>query len=44
MFLTAIVTKDETETMGSEIGGHQFLAKPVKTDELITAIERMLGD
>jgi len=44
VFLTAIVTKDETETMGSEIGGHQFLAKPVKTDELIAAIERMLGD
>ncbi len=44
VFLTAIVTKDETETMGSEIGGHQFLAKPVKTDELIATIERMLGD
>ena len=44
VFLTAIVTKDETETMGSEIGGNQFLAKPVKTDELIATIERMLGD
>jgi DNA-binding response OmpR family regulator len=44
IFMTAIVTKDETETMGSNIGGNEFLAKPVKTDELIATIERALGE
>ena len=44
IFMTAIVTKDETETMGSNIGGNEFLAKPVKTDELIATIERVLGE
>lgn len=44
VFMTAIVTKDETESMGSTIGGNEFLAKPVKTDELIATIERVLGE
>jgi len=44
IFMTAIVTKDETESMGSNIGGNEFLAKPVKTDELIATIERVLGE
>ena len=44
VFMTAIVTKDETEAMGSNIGGNEFLAKPVKTDELIATIERVLSD
>lgn len=43
VFLTAIVTKDDMEKMGSDIGGHRFLAKPVKTEELIGVIEEMLG-
>ena len=41
--MTAIVTKDETGETGSLIGGNEFLAKPVKTDELIAAIERVLA-
>ncbi|HID48826.1 MAG TPA: response regulator [Chromatiales bacterium] len=40
IFMTAIVTRDETEAMGSNIGGNEFLAKPVRTEELIAAIER----
>ena len=44
VFMTAIVTKDETEAMGSNIGGNEFLAKPVKTDELIATIERVLAE
>lgn len=44
VFMTAIVTKEETEAMGSNIGGNEFLAKPVKTDELITTIERVLAE
>lgn len=43
IFMTAIVTKDETESMGSNIGGNEFLAKPVRTEEMIAAIERVLG-
>ncbi len=43
VFMTAIVSKSETEEMGSSIGGNEFLAKPVKTEELISTIERILG-
>lgn len=43
VFMTAIVTKDETQAMGNVIGGNEFLAKPVKTEELIAVIERILG-
>ncbi len=44
IFMTAIVTKDETEVMGSNIGGNEFLAKPVKADELLATIERVLKE
>ena len=44
IFMTAIVTKDETEAMGSNIGGNEFLAKPVKADELLATIERVLKE
>ncbi len=43
VFMTAIVSKTETEEMGSSIGGNEFLAKPVKTKELIETIERILA-
>ncbi len=43
VFMTAIVTKEETSEMGGNIGGNEFLAKPVKTEELITTIKRLLG-
>lgn len=43
VFMTAIVTKEETGATGSSIGGNVFLAKPVKTDELIATIDRVLG-
>ena len=39
IFLTAIVTQEETGHEGKEIGGRFFLAKPVKTEDLIAAIE-----
>jgi len=41
IFLTAIVTQDETGHEGKEIGGRFFLAKPVKTEDLIAAIENV---
>ncbi len=43
VFLTAIVSKEETNVMGSVVGGNRFLAKPVKTEELIDVIEEVLG-
>ncbi len=41
VFLTAIVTKAETAEMSNNIGGNEFLAKPVKVAELIATIERI---
>ena len=43
VFLTGILEKQEVESTGSNISGHMFLAKPVKPDDLITCIEKMLG-
>jgi len=43
IFMTAIVTKEETQSIETNIGGNIFLAKPVKTEELIATIERVLG-
>ncbi len=43
VFLTAIVTRAETQPTGSVIGKHTFLAKPVDLDDLITCIEDHLG-
>jgi len=43
VFMTAIVTKNETGSTGTLIGGQEFLAKPVKTEELIATIERLTG-
>jgi len=40
-FMTAIVTKDETGSTGSDIGGNYFIAKPVKTDELLAVIHKL---
>ncbi|TNG02182.1 MAG: response regulator [Gammaproteobacteria bacterium] len=45
VFMTAIVTKEETKEGGSTLGGpNEYLAKPVNTEELIETIERLLGD
>ena len=43
IFLTAIVTREETDASGAQIGGNTFLAKPIKADELIAAIDKILG-
>ena len=43
VFLTAIVSKQETGAMGAVIGGNKFLAKPVKTEELLRVIEETIG-
>ena len=43
VFLTAIVTEEETKPTGSFIGRHTFLAKPVNLKNLITCIENHIG-
>jgi two-component system, OmpR family, response regulator len=43
VFLTAIVKQDETAPTGSNIGGCEYLAKPVKTEDLLVCIEKHLG-
>jgi CheY-like chemotaxis protein len=44
VFLTAIVTKNETGVGAAEISGKTFLAKPVKRDELLAVVDELLGD
>lgn len=44
IFLTAIVTKEEVEEAGGAIAGHPFIAKPVKTDRLVSLIEENLSN
>ncbi len=43
VFLTAIVSREDTDSMGSYIGGNRFLAKPVKTEELLQVITDTIG-
>jgi CheY-like chemotaxis protein len=43
VFLTAIVTRDEVPPTGADISGRIFLAKPVKTADLVTCIEAQLA-
>jgi len=43
IFMTAIVSKSDIASRGTNvIGGHVFLAKPVKIETLIEAIETVL--
>jgi len=44
VFLTAIISRDETDAMGSNVGGREFLAKPVTSEDLLSTIERVLQD
>ena len=43
VFLTAIVKKEETQPTGGDIGGCEYLAKPVKLEDLVACIEKHLG-
>ena len=43
VFLTAIVSKEDTESMGAQVGGNLFLAKPVKAQEMVDTIEQLLA-
>ena len=43
VFLTAIVKLEETAPTGGNIGGCEYLAKPVKTEDLVACIEKHLA-
>lgn len=43
VFLTAVVTKEETEAAGGVIAGHPFIAKPINVKELIDCIEKNIS-
>jgi len=43
VFLTGIISRKDTDSMGSIIGGNRFLAKPVKTEDLFEVIREILG-
>jgi|LWDU01.1.fsa_nt_gi DNA-binding response OmpR family regulator len=43
IFLTALISKHETETSDGRIAGRAFIAKPVSIEELIEFIEEELG-
>lgn len=43
IFLTAIVTRDETADGGNKIGRNLFLAKPVTTLDLLRTIDNVLN-
>lgn len=44
VFLTALVTKDEVGNASmSNIGGHNYIAKPISTKELVAAIKDILN-
>jgi CheY-like chemotaxis protein len=42
IFLTAIVSTGETKSK-HEIGGYEFLAKPVSRDQIVNCIKKHLG-
>ena len=42
VFLTGLLTKDETCNTGKKIGRFMFLAKPVRDDDLINCIENQI--
>ena len=43
VFLTAIITREETDQQSSIVGGHPFIAKPVTTKQLIAAVNKIVG-
>ena len=42
VFLTAVVNEDETTARKDVIGGHYFIAKPVKIEKLIEMIDSIV--
>ncbi len=43
IFLTGAVKKDEIGNKAANIGGHLFIAKPVRVENLVDSIDKSLG-
>ncbi len=43
VFVTGIMTQPEAATRGGIISGHQAIAKPVTTEQLLNVIEKNIG-
>jgi two-component system, OmpR family, response regulator len=43
IFLTALISKQETDAADGKISGRSFIAKPVKIDELVEKIQEELS-
>jgi DNA-binding response OmpR family regulator len=43
IFVTALVQKDEVDKEAGQLGGREFIAKPVGKEELISRIEAVLN-
>jgi len=43
VFLTAIVKQEETTATGGTIGGCEYLAKPIKLEDLVACIQKHIG-
>jgi len=43
VFLTAAVTKEEIAASGGQIGGYQYLAKPIVLTEMVACLRHHLG-
>ena len=44
VFMTSIVSAEEAEESSHRIGGHLFVAKPVKVEELLRVLDRVRPD
>ena len=42
IFLTALLTREETGNIGKKIGGYMCLAKPVRDDDLMYCIDKQI--
>jgi two-component system OmpR family response regulator len=43
IFLTAAVKREELAGSGGKIGGRQYVAKPISTEEILAVIERVFN-
>lgn len=43
VFLTAVVSKEDVRRASGQIGGHEFIAKPIGAEELCRVVEKKLS-